>query len=313
MNAHPSPRSARPTLAPWLLAALLAAPAAASAGFSSSSSVETPAGFVQDSGGASSAVTIDAENFARSFVRPDHASLGAGASNSHAGYSSFSRSSFDDAWSCVGPCGTFPHGNGIVPLTLDFNIDGVLTNFGRHGDGTGEPSAEILASYTIGVLGEFDFRLQENVFDSSNGPLGAGSSGVYAQFCRQGGSCQALPMDIVAFTDGDDNDRFSFSLHAHLTQVMCPNCAAGFVDGQFIQAQVTSGGDVAMVDALHTFTVGVSSEDPYYQFVSANGRSTAAVPPVSAVPEPETLPLLLAGIAAIGMVVRRRTRSLRAT
>jgi hypothetical protein len=260
MNANPSLRSASPTLAPWLLAALLAAPAAASAGFSSSSSVETPAGLVQVSGGANSA---------------------------------------------------FPHANGIVPLTLDFNIDGVLTNFGRHGDGTGEPSAEILASYTIGVLGEFDFRVQENVFDSSDGPLGAGSSGVYAQFCRQSGSCQALPMDIVAFTDGDD--RFSFSLHAHLTQVMCPNCFAGFVDSQSIQAEVASGGDVAMIDALHTFTVGVSSEDPYYQLVSANGRSTAAVPTVSAVPEPETLPLLLAGVGAIGVVVRRRTRSLRAT
>ena len=307
MNAHPSSRSARPTWSRWLLAALLAAPAMASAGWSSSSSVETPAGFVRDNGGASSAVTVDAENFARSFVRPDRASLGAGASNSNAGYTSFSRSSFDDAWSCVGLCGTFPHGNGIVPLTLDFNIDGVLTNFNRHGDGSGEPSAEILASYTIGVLGEFDFRLQENVFDSSEGPLGAGSSGVYAQFCRQSGSCQALPMDLVAFNAGDD--RFGLSLHAHLTQVMCPNCFAGFVDSQFIQAQVTSGGDLAMIDALHTFTVDVTSEDPYYQFVSANGRSTLAVPTVSAVPEPGTLPLLLAGIGAIGMVARRRTRS----
>ena len=147
------------------------------------------------------------------------------------------------------------------------------------------------------------------MFDSSEGPLGAGSSGVYAQFCRQGGSCQALPIDLVAFNAGDD--RFSFSLHAHLTQVMCPNCFAGFVDAQFIQAEVTSGGGVAMIDALHILTVDVTSEDPHDQFVSANGRSTAAVPTVSAVPEPGTLALLLSGIGAVGIVARRRTRSRR--
>jgi len=90
---------------------------------------------------------------------------------------------------------------------------------------------------------------------------------------------------------------------------MCPNCSAGFVDSQFIQAEVTSGDGVAMIDALHTFTVDVTCEDPPDQFVSANGRLTAAVPTVSAVPEPVTLAPLLAGIGAVGIVARRRTRS----
>ena len=90
---------------------------------------------------------------------------------------------------------------------------------------------------------------------------------------------------------------------------MCPNCFAGFVDSQFIQAEVTSGGGVAMIDALHTFTVDVTCEDPHDQFVSANGRLTAAVPTVSAVPEPGTLAPLLTGIVAVGIVARRRTRS----
>lgn len=90
---------------------------------------------------------------------------------------------------------------------------------------------------------------------------------------------------------------------------MCPNCFAGFVDSQFIQAEVTSGGGVTMIDALHIFTVDVTCEDPHDQFVSADGRLTAAVSTVSKVPEPVTLALLLAGIGAVGIVARRRTRS----
>lgn len=281
--------------------ALAALPGAAGAGYSSTSSVETPAGYVRDTGGASSAVDVDADNFARSFVAPQRGTLGAVASNSYSGLGSFSRSTFDDFWSCAGPCGVAALPGGIVPLSLDFSLDGVVTDFARHGEGSGDPSAELFASYTIGVFGSFDFRLQENIFDSDEGPLGAGSSGTYAHFCRQGSPiCSDLPIDVVKFVDDNDNDAFRFSLHAHVTQVMCPNCAAGFVDELSIQADV---GGPAFIDAMHTFTVAVHSEDPNFQFESVNGRTTADV---SAVPEPESLPLLLAGLTAIGTIVRRR-------
>jgi hypothetical protein len=293
------------------LAILAALPCAAGAGYSSTSSVQTPAGLVRDSGSTSSAVTVDEQNFARSFVSPQTATLGAAAANAYSGASagSFSRATFDDFWSCVGPCAiAAPLPGGIVPLTLDFSLDGVLTNLMRHGDGTGDPAIELRASYTIGVFGTFDFLLQENVFDSEEGRLGAGSSRNYAHFCRQGATvCADLPVDIVAFSDADENDLFRFSLHAVVTQVMCPNCAAGFVDGQSIQAEASG----AFIDALHTFTVGVRSEDPRFAFVSANGRTTADLPPVSAVPESQSLPLLLAGLAVVGAVVQRRARAAR--
>ncbi|HEV7578513.1 MAG TPA: PEP-CTERM sorting domain-containing protein [Caldimonas sp.] len=296
-------------LALMILAAL---PGAAGAAYSSSSSVGTPAGFVRDTGSTSSAVTVDAANYASSFVSPQTATLGAAAANAYSGSlsGSGSRSSYDDFWSCSAPCGiAAPLPNGVVPLSLDFSLDGVLTNLMRHGDGSGDPSLELRASYTIGVFGSFDFLLQENVFDSEEGPLGAGSSRNYAHFCRQGATvCSDLPIDVVAFTDSEGNDLFRFSLHAVVTQVMCPNCAAGFVDEQSIQAEASGG---AFIDALHTFKVGVRSEDPNFQFASANGRTTADVPPVSAVPEPETLPLLLAGLAAVGAVARRRGRASR--
>ena len=296
----------------WLAGMLpmlfLMLPCMAKADFSSNSAVETPAGFKQDNGFSSSTVSIDAQNFAQSFVQPMRDTLGASASNSNAGYTSFSRTTFRDSWVCSA-CELVlnPYPAGIVPLSLDFHLDGFFTDFGLHGDGTGGPSIELLASYEIGVLGTFDLRLQENVFDSNEGPLGAGSSGTYARFCRQGGGCTPLGIAFQSFTDGAGNDLIRFSVDSSLDNLMCPGCAGGFVDETSIQVSVTGGeGPVAMIDAAHTFSVGLRSEDPRYQLASAAGRTGGIA--VSPVPEPETLPLMVAGLGLIGLVLRRRDR-----
>lgn len=292
----------------WVaIAGCAAFPPAAMALFISTSSVDTGSGTVRDTGSTSSAVAIDADNFARSFSRPQQGTVGAGASNSTFGAESFSRSRFDDSWTCQGPCAVVgPVGAFIVPLSLDFRLDGVLTHFFRlNGFGTGTPEINILARYEIGVLGLFEFRLRENVFDFAQGPLGAGSS-VSAKFCRQGSSnCTALPVDIVAFTDANDNDLFRFSLNATSNQLNCPGCAAGFVDKQSIQVSVVGGNEIAMVDALNTFAVTVNSLDPTVQFVSAAGRTTGGTVSTT-VPEPGTLGLLGLGLAGVGFIRRKR-------
>ena len=110
----------RPRSTPWLAhlwVFLCLLPCLARADYSSSSSVETPAGFTEDNGSASSALTVDSANFAQSFVRPELGTLGASASNSNAGYTSFSRTTFQDSWFCSACEVIFnPLPSGIVPL-----------------------------------------------------------------------------------------------------------------------------------------------------------------------------------------------------
>ncbi len=295
-----------------LLVCLLG-PAPALATTISTSSVQMfagPGGYSQDSGGSSSGVHVDSGNYAQSFVHPQLSQMGAGVASSVWDGNAFTRSSFDDSWTCKAPCGSFPLTNGIVPLSLSFDIDGVISDFGRpHGYGTGSPEIQIRATYTIGVLGALDFRLSENEFDSDEGVLGAGTR-LVAKFCHTTTSCVDLPVDIQSYYDPDlDLDLFSFAVHASGLTLMCPGCAAGFVDEMFLQASVAGSPNVAMVDALHTFKVSVTSLDPDGQFVSAAGRSTAETtdgPPGStAVPEPATLALVAAGLLGAG---RRRWR-----
>lgn len=256
--------------------------------------VQTPNGQQKTTGILGSAVTVDGENRAQSFVVPQQGRMAAAVSNFHDGLESRSETTFDDSWICVGRCGVAgPLGPGIVPLSLDFKFDGEFTNFIRpFGDGTGTPETKILAEYEIGAFGTFRVRIEQNVFDSEQGPIGAGSR-VEAEFCHTLLDCSDLPIDVVAFTGDDDEDLYSFSLDVRATQVLCPNCAAGFVDRQHIKVSVVGWDSDVMIDALNTFQVTVHSLDPDSRFVSAAGRTTgpADVDPTP-VPEPATLGLL---------------------
>ena len=297
---------------PFLVA--LVATASAHATTISTSSVQisnSPAGRFRDDGSSSSSVKVDGDNYAQSFVRPQLGQMGASVSSSVSDGNAFTRSTFDDSWSCTAPCASFPNGSGIVPLSLSFDLDGVVSDFGRpNGYGTGTPDLEIKATYTIGVLGAFQFWMTENEFDRDQGPLGAGSL-LLAKFCHTATSCIDLPVDLEPYYDPDpDLDLVKFSVHASGLTLMCPGCAAGFVDEMFLQASSSSSGNVSLVDAFHTFKVTVTSLDPNGQFLSEAGRSTSAAvepPPVSAaVPEPATLGMV--GLGLVGAARRRRRR-----
>jgi hypothetical protein len=311
MSIEASRRSVRawsqPRLGAWVASvACLALPLSAGATSFSTSAVSNDATgvVVTDSGQFSSAVTIDQDNFARSFVDPITARLGAAASNSGPSvvfgdqFESFSRSSFDDNWgSCIDfavvpvPCNR--PGFDIM-LSFGFKLDGVLTNFHAVGNppgiGSGTPLIDILARYSLGTFGSFEFHLEQNTFDASAGPLGAGSS-VSAEFCAGAGGvvCSNLPVSVVAFTDAGGNDLFRFSLDVQGLQVLCVDCGGqGWFDDTSIRVQVVGDPNVVMIDALNTFQVTVASLDPNFGFVSAAGRTT--------VPEPATLGLLGLGL-----------------
>ena len=271
----------------------LAMASAAGATFESTSSVETASGTVTDSDLFSSSVFIDGENFAQSYVLPALGRMGAAASNSLYEGESRASSFYDDSWACIiNSCGAPGQpAPGYVPLSLSFKVDGDLTNFFRpNGVGTGVPEVDILARYEIGVFGSFEFRLSQNVFDDAQGPLGAGSR-VSALFCH-GGSCANLPFDVVTAIDDNDEDIFHFSVNSIGNPLLCPGCAAGFVDSQFIRVHAVGGNNVSMINALQTFEVTVASLDPDFEFASTAGRSTG-------VPEPARLALL--GLLGIGL------------
>lgn len=123
-------------------------------------------------------------------------------------------------------------------------------------------------------------------------------------------------MPIAFVLNGDGSYSFSYAYTEASTvctadapcagtctiDVTCTPTDVAFIDNQSVFAQANDYYD-GFLDASDPFSVEIISDDPNYQFVSADGRvsGTLAVTPV---PEPGTLTLF--GAALVGLIVMRR-------
>lgn len=196
-----------------------------------------------------------------------------------------------------------------IPVSLAVTFNGTLN---APPDIEGENGAWLSAEYNLGSL---LFSLGIN--QTASGLVGD------ASWCQEIGPdwpCTDIPINFVANGDG----TYSFSVsstysttvcgddgYCPVTYSDCPHdaeCAAdnvSFTDEQSIGAQAYDNNYDYFLDASDPFTVDLTSDDPDYQFVSADGRVSGMLSPAPT-PEPGGLGLLGTALGLLGIVRYRK-------
>lgn len=179
---------------------------------------------------------------------------------------------------------------------------------------TGSAPTQVTMQFTLHTawndLGRFAFTVGRDTIGAENVRLIDGLSYVNCAGpveCGSGnGSFGAQPVQVLgddaANTNGDVTLAidYSFLLYPQIPDPEDPNSTDPF---NFVAHLFASGGQPgAEVDAFHTATLDRILIEPGAQITFASGTSW----PVQVVPEPGTVLLWLAGLAALVPVVRRR-------
>jgi hypothetical protein len=214
------------------------------------------------------------------------------------------QSDFSTSWYCVkcgpGTVGT-PDGSEFVPLNVLLSITGTAADVGPGS------FVELTASLSLtnGTVMTFDYS--QDGTDPAGATLDVGQG--------------AFP---VILTHDLGTNTWSFSVDTDVTALVCgpdfpcqpatspcfstDSCSGipSFSDTQSITLKYddSGSGNPFFLDASDPFSVQFVSGDPSFQFASSDGQSTGPV--VVATPEPATLTLMLAGVAGIFGVRRRR-------
>jgi hypothetical protein len=294
--------------APVAFALVLGVSGAAHAQFSDYQSES----FVSPNGGAtvagygtsSSSATLDANNYARSFITPGTSIMGATAATDGS-TRPYTMTTHNDSWwfNCTptNVCGSLPVDNSI-PLDLTFGIKVSETQV------TGGAYLEFDANYDLQIGGRFEFYFVQD---------GRGDFELNSTYIDSTGARTHLPVQqtlsggvwnlTVNATVQDQICGVTSGYSCIPTEMSCDsgtNCSSTpvFTDLQSIKAVIDpSLGETDVIDGWDPFTLKVVSLDPNYQFVSADGRSSTATP------EPATWAMLILGMGMVGLAARRRT------
>lgn len=264
---------------------------------------------LSDTETSSSAVILDANNYAKSFITPGTSIMGAAvAADPSVSYNPSTQTIHDDSWffkcDATHICGSLPLSKPI-PLQLTFGIKVSETQVTG-----GDAYLEFDANYQLSTGGSFSFSFVQD---------GPGDFELSSQYVDSLGVRSNIPV-VQTLVDG----VWNLSVNATVNNTVCglgtpciplemtcdPGAACGapaFTDEQSIKALIDSNPDAGpdMIDGYDPFSLNVVSLDPNFQLVSGDGRDISN-PGAGGVPEPGVWAMMLIGFAGIGWTLRRR-------
>ena len=278
---------------------------AATAGSISQSEVTPNEGSsVSSNGTTSSSATLDANNYARSFITPGTSIMGAAVATDGSASPTTTTTHQDSWWfNCAPPntCESLALSNPI-PLELTFGIKVSETQV------VDSAYLEFDASYQLQTGGQFNFTFAQD---------GQGDFELTSNYVTSNGDTVDVPV-----TQTLANGVWTLTANATVQDQICginspciptemscnsgQNCsnAPAFTDLQSITALIDPNfGESDIIDGYDPFTVDIRSLNPNYQFISADGRTIGGTPTVDT-PEPGSALLLAGGL--FGLWRRRR-------
>jgi len=251
-------------------------------------------------------VVVDSNNYANASVIPGTANVGAKVGEVSLGGFATASAQNNDFFFCnaPNPCGLIPGGLISPMVRFTFQLDGTASAT------AGFMSLD--ASYTgLPLLGGSGGRFAFGFFeDPGKGPSTTVQAS--ATFNPADGGTVQIPVTLTQEANGNYN--FSLNYTTPATPLCFPGCNSFLAvvngapvteiygDGESVSAEVDGDGTPQFLNAISTFTVGITSLDPNFQPASLGGRTLNVQTPTT--PEPASIVLLASGLAALFLLSR---------